>query len=675
MATAIANQPQASSTFPPSLTWSFSVSGTVTGTWEASLWSAPYYEGAYNQLPVVVGSTQVTGTAVSGGTVTVTYGTPTTSYYYQVRVTGGGITGTVISTPLYFYSPYQGPQGVQGQQGTRGTQGPTGITGPQGQRGIQGLMEINNYTVPNQLLTSAEDSVHVNPNPTLTFNGTVLALTGNMNASGTIATSAGFTGPTVSTSGLIYSGGFTGPLTNTINNLSIGSNGSINTSGTIATSAGFTGPTVSTSGKIYSGGFTGPASSTINGISINPTNQNMSSVGSITAPSINNGAATFTVTGTTSATLDTLTVGAPTGGSATGNAIKTTGTVNTGALTATSLTSSGGIAAGGAITGVTTLAASGVITSTGTNYGNIQLRATAENVILFADTNAGTANTGWYVGQSTSSMPSPGFAIARMTANSVSTSTGIYVMSSGNVGIGCNAPVYPLDVTGAIRATGNLISADRPGGAGGNSILLVGNGVAVPTVATAASSGMRIMWNTVSPGNGNLEIVAAKGGATGAINFYAGVADNTAPGAPSFTINANSITSPGVIYANSQISSSGPVRAGGGGGASGGFYTHTSLTFSTTGGTNYSLASGLTRAGVWVYTINGSVNSVSGMILVYRSGILGTYNSANSQLLGGSTQIGFVGNAAIDYGFTYYGNSAQTFMEASIVLLSSLQYA
>jgi hypothetical protein len=287
MATATANQPEASSTFPPSLTWSFSVSGTVTGTWTATLWSAPYYDGTYVQLPVVVGSTQVTGTTTTAGT-TVTYGTPTTSYYYQVRVTGGGITGTVTSTPLYFYSPYQGPQGVQGSQGIKGDQGPTGITGPQGHQGLQGLMEIVDFSGQNQVLTSYTDTAHVKPNPTFTFDGTVLALTGNMNASGAFATSAGFTGPTVSTSGLIYSGGFTGPAANTINGIGIdplsknvSAVGTLNTSGTIATSAGFTGPTVSASGLIRSGGFTGPAANTINGIGIEPLTKNVSAVGTL----------------------------------------------------------------------------------------------------------------------------------------------------------------------------------------------------------------------------------------------------------------------------------------------------------------------------------------------------------------------------------------------------------
>ena len=637
MATAIANQPQASSTFPPSLTWSFSVSGTVTGTWEATLWSAPYYEGAYNQLEFVNGPARVTGSTTTGGTI-VTYGTPTTSYYYQVRVTGGGITGTVISTPLYFYSPYQGPQGVQGQQGTRGTQGPTGITGPQGQRGIQGLMEINDYTVPNQLLTSASDSVHVNPNPNLTFNGTVLALTGNMNTSGSIATAAGFTGPTVSTSGLIYSGGFTGPAASTINGIGIdpltknmSGVGTLNTSGYIATSAGFTGlsfsatnfvtaaggftgpssgtingisigltnqgmtgvssingivfgagtssatQTISALGKIYSGGFTGPAASTINGIGIDPVTKNMSGVGtlntsgyiatsagftgstvstsglissggnitavgtisagsgssSIGGVTLNNGTVTGFLdgniagssatcrgnaasatnfvgapdisvgtitassgsstiggvtlnTGTlkhstaqttltvsapsgaaTASAIDTLTVEAGVGTVTAGNAIKTTGKVNTGALTATSLTSTGGLAAGGAITGVTTITNNGdttAITSIGTSAMPV--------------TNIYGALTGNVTG--TCSGTSGGLAgIPNITVGTIG--SGIITAPSINNG------ASTFTVTGTTSATLDTLTVGIPTGASptGNAIKTTGK---VNTGALTATS-------------------------------------------------------------------------------------------------------------------------------------------------------------------------------------------
>jgi hypothetical protein len=310
-------------------------------------------------------------------------------------------------------------------------------------------MEINDYTVPNQLLTSAQDSVHVNPNPTLTFNGTVLALTGNMNASGTIATAAGFTGPTVSTSGLIYSGGFTGPAANTINGVSIdpltknmSAVGTLNTSGTIATAAGFTGTTVSTSGLIYSGGFTGPSSGTINGIGIDPLTKNMSAVGTLNTSGTIATAAGFTGTtvstsgliysggftgpaantingigidpltknmsgvGTISAAAGSSSIGGVTlsnntitasgkifSGGFTGPAASTingisinpsnqnmsgVGTLNTSGAIATSggftgptvstsglISSGGGLAAGGAITGVTTLNASGAIATSG----------------------------------------------------------------------------------------------------------------------------------------------------------------------------------------------------------------------------------------------------------------------------------------------------------------------
>ncbi len=348
--------------------------------------SPPYLN--YTVAGVVEGSTNVTNQ-------TQVYTTPTTSYYYAVILTGNGLPSAVSSSTLYFYSPFQGPQGVQGSQGIVGIQGPTGITGPQGHRGLQGLMEIVDFAGQNQVLTSYTDTTHVKPNPTFTFDGTVLALTGNMNVSGAIATSAGFTGSTVSTSGLIYSGGFTGPLTNTINNLSIGANGSINTSGTIATSAGFTGPSVSAEQFITAaGGFTGPSVRTINGINIGLTNQNMSGIGTISAASgsssiggvtLNSGAVSgvtninasgyiATSGGFTGPTVSTSGLISSGGGLAAGGAITGVTTLNASGAIATSagftgptvstsglISSGGGLAAGGAITGVTTLNASGTI--------------------------------------------------------------------------------------------------------------------------------------------------------------------------------------------------------------------------------------------------------------------------------------------------------------------------
>jgi hypothetical protein len=119
----------------------------------------------------------------------------------------------------------------------------------------------------------------------------------------------------------------------------------------------------------------------------------------------------------------------------------------------------------------------GGIRVSGSSYGNIQLRGANENAILYADSNVGDINTGWFVGQSASSISGgSGFAIARLNANSVLTNTGIYCLSNGYVGINCNAPAYTLDVNGFIHA-----SAIAAGSAVTNYITLQQRGVADAT--------------------------------------------------------------------------------------------------------------------------------------------------------------------------------------------------
>lgn len=182
MATATAGQPQASSTFPPTISWTYSVSGSFTGTWTAQLYQS--IDNGLNYTPVA--GTVVTGSATTGGTITAPlYTTPTTSYYYRVQVSGGNISPSVTGTSLYFFSAYQGPQGVQGNPGVQGTPGVQGNQGPQGIQGVQGIVAINGYTTngSNQLVTTA-DATHLNAAGTsLTWNGSTLNVTGNVTAS------------------------------------------------------------------------------------------------------------------------------------------------------------------------------------------------------------------------------------------------------------------------------------------------------------------------------------------------------------------------------------------------------------------------------------------------------------------------------------------------------------
>ena len=176
MATATAGTPQASSTFPPTISWTYAVGAGFSGTWTAQLYQSTN-GGSYTAIP----GTAVTGTATTGGTITATlYTTPTTSYYYQVQVSGGNITGSpVIGTSLYFFSAYQGPQGVQGNPGVQGSQGAQGPAGTQGPQGVQGIVAINGFSGSNQLITTSTTVGAVNANPTLVYTSTGLGVNCN----------------------------------------------------------------------------------------------------------------------------------------------------------------------------------------------------------------------------------------------------------------------------------------------------------------------------------------------------------------------------------------------------------------------------------------------------------------------------------------------------------------
>jgi hypothetical protein len=610
MATATANQPEASSTFPPSLTWSFSVSGTVTGTWTATLWSAPYYDGTYVQLPVVVGSTQVTGTTTTAGT-TVTYGTPTTSYYYQVRVTGGGITGTVTSTPLYFYSPYQGPQGVQGSQGIKGDQGPTGITGPQGHQGLQGLMEIVDFSGQNQVLTSYTDTAHVKPNPTFTFDGTVLALTGNMNASGAFATSAGFTGPTVSTSGLIYSGGFTGPAANTINGIGIdplsknvSAVGTLNTSGTIATSAGFTGPTVSASGLIRSGGFTGPAANTINGIGIEPLTKNVSAVGTL-----NTSGTIATSAGFTGPTVSTS--GLIYSGGFTGPAANTINGIGIEPLTKNvsavgTLNTSGTIATSAGFTGPT-VSTSGLIYSGGftgpaaNTINGIGIDPLTKNMSA-----VGTLNTSGTIATS-----------AGFTGPTVSTSGLIY--SGGFTGPAANTingiGIDPL--TKNMSSVGTLNTSGRITSGAGVSVGGTMTGVTTLNASGSIATSAGFTGPTVSTSG-----LISSGGGLAAGGAITGVS----------TLNASGTIATSAGFTGPTVSTSGLISSGGGLAAGGAITGVTTLAMSgaLSGGTTISNSDN-TRSSNFT-TPTASSNNIGGVILNASAVTASSINNGSSTL-------------------------------------------
>jgi len=318
MATAVAGTPQASSTQPnASITWTYEISGIFTGTWTAALFQAPSLDGTYTVIPSTVRS----GTTATGGPVTApAYTTPTTSYYYRVEITGGNISGTVTGDSLYFYSPFQGPQGVRGAQGLRGEQGPVGPQGAQGQQGIQGIVNIvpNNE---NSVLLATNNPGTITTNNNLTFTGTpgTLGVIGQISANSTAAHSLGVV---TFTNGAIAG-------VSTLNTITISSGGNVSGMGTLGCGA------ITSSGAFALGA-------------------NTITCGAITAPSVNNGAGTFTITSTTGVNSNTLTVGA---GNGSGRAIFTSGTVSCGAITAPTSTNTinGLVINSGALSSVTTL--------------------------------------------------------------------------------------------------------------------------------------------------------------------------------------------------------------------------------------------------------------------------------------------------------------------------------
>jgi hypothetical protein len=332
MASATAGQPQASSTQPnASITWTYSVT-SPSGTWTAALFQASSLGGTYTRID----STVITGSTSTGGVLTApAYTTPTTSLYYQVQVSGGGISPTVVSTSLYFYSPFQGPQGVQGSQGLRGDQGPAGPQGAQGQQGLQGIVNIDPNTA-NSVLLATNNPGTITTNNNLTFTGTpgTLNITGQISANSALVHTLG---------AVTFTNGAVAGVT-TLNTVTISSGGNVSGMGTLGCGA------ITSSGALALG-----ANTIACGAITAPTSTN-----TINSLIINAGA----LTGVT--TLNTITIGSSGNVSGMGTlgcgAITSSGALALGANTIAcgAITSSGALALGantiacGAITAPTT---------------------------------------------------------------------------------------------------------------------------------------------------------------------------------------------------------------------------------------------------------------------------------------------------------------------------------
>jgi hypothetical protein len=85
------------------------------------------------------------------------------------------------------------------------------------------------------------------------------------------------------------------------------------------------------------------------------------------------------------------------------------------------------------------------------SYGALQFASSNDNAFFMYDSGQ-SARNGWFVGQSVTSIAGgKGFAIARTNTGTVSTNTGLYILSNGNVGIGRTDPTFLLDVNGTVR--------------------------------------------------------------------------------------------------------------------------------------------------------------------------------------------------------------------------------
>jgi hypothetical protein len=311
--------PQISVGPPPTLTYQVSVTN-------GQAYTLTVFQTLNGTDTIVVSPTAYTGT---GSLQTYTFTSPVTSYAYFTRVLIGST--TTNSTSILYYSPYQGPQGVQGNPGIQGAIGPGGQKGDQGPPGLQGIVSIDNYVTGNYLITSGSSSGKVNAHAVA-----VLDVAGALSGITTIQAGGGS-----STIGSVTLNG------GTINTTSTGSN---KIGGVTLNNSALSGITTVTAGT---------GSSSIGGVTLNN--------GALSAASINNGAATFTVTSTTGTDLNTLTVGV---GNGAGNAIYTTGKVNTGAITAPSINNGAATFTVKTPSGTATVNALTVEVGAGTTPGN-----------------------------------------------------------------------------------------------------------------------------------------------------------------------------------------------------------------------------------------------------------------------------------------------------------------
>jgi hypothetical protein len=247
-------------------------------------------------------------------------------------------------------------------------------------------MEINNYTVTNQLVTTAADTAHLTANSGLTWNGSTLNIGGNITGvtsinnttiGGVVITSGALSnataGTTLTITGQTSAGNIPAltviPPSGSGTGYTISAGGSNLIGGVTLNNGVITGGSLSTVGTVNggstsvhnlglvtftNGAITGATTITNSGLHTTGSLSTAGTVtcGAITAPSINNGASTFTITGTTGTTTNTLTVGAP--ATATCNAIYTIGTIGA-TSTANTHTIGAVTILNGAITGVTTL--------------------------------------------------------------------------------------------------------------------------------------------------------------------------------------------------------------------------------------------------------------------------------------------------------------------------------
>jgi hypothetical protein len=575
----------------------------LTYTWSA-LNAGSYTVNLYQMTPSATNLVQtLTGTALTTNTYMATSGA---AYMFTVvAYSGTGASGTPaqqVNSPslLFALQSVGGPQGVQGNPGVQGLQGPQGPGGVQGPQGLQGVIAVNNYSAPNWLITSGPSPGSVNAQSGLTYGGT----TGTFSIAGTVGTNSNTltvgpgngTGNAIYTAGTINAAGTNahtfGPITLTngaiagattvgaasinngaatftISNNSLGTNtntltvsvpttttcNAIYTAGTInaaGTNAHTFGPITLTNGAIAGATTVGAASinngaatftisnnglaATTNTLTVSaPTTASCNAIyttGNIGAPAINNAAGTFTVTGAATASNHTLTVGAPT--TAACNAIYTAGTINAAGTNAHTL----GVVTftNGAIAGATTIGASGAITAGSTNAHTLGPITLTNGAIANATTisNSGLHTTGTLTSGGTITAPSINNAAGTFTV------TGAAAVSNHTLTVGapttttCNA-IY---TTGTINASGT--NAHTLG-------VVTFTAGAIAGATTISNSGLHTT-GTLTSGNITAPQVSAS---TGTFTIAANVSTsiNTLTVAPPATPGNNAIYTTGTIAA------------------------------------------------------------------------------------------------------------------------------